>query len=226
MKYDRLIAFTLSILLSGCNNTVGTIEIKGKVVDESTKTAIPNLRIKVVALDQANEMPIENLYVGDFTTDSSGCFAYTMKKVKDLYLYNFCIDGDPAYAESDNTLGLTELYTYGKFLSFQVKRIVDFTIKINRVSKTPLLDTLIVSWETNGVDGKILYPFKIINYRINSADGLIWIGGDVKSEIKTKVYADKNTIVHWELFRNGRHTDIVDTIYCMRDAVNSVSISY
>ena len=72
--------------------------------------------------------------------------------------------------------------------------------------------TLTVTWETNGIDGQTLYPFKIENYRINSENGLKWIGGDVKSAIKTKVYADKNTIVHWELTRNAKRKDIVDTI--------------
>jgi hypothetical protein len=225
MKYNILIAFVFGILLSGCNNTVGTIELKGKVVDESTKTPIPYLSIVVEALDQSNDKSV-NIYAGDFTTDSAGCFAYTLKKVKNMSLYNFCIEGDPAYDESNNILGLSDLNSYGKFLSFEVNRIVDFTMKINRKSKTTFCDTLIVSWETNGVDGKTLYPFKIENYRINSEYGLIWIGGDVKSVIKTKVYADKNTIVHWELFRNGRHKDIIDTIFCKRYAANSVYLTY
>ncbi len=128
-----------------------------------------------------------NQYVGDFTTDSSGCFTYTLKKVKNVSLYNFCIRSNQDYAESNNILGLSDLHTGGKFLSFQMKRIVDFTLKINRVSKTTLRDTLTVSWKTNGIDGKTFYPYKIENYRINSENRLIWIGGEVKSEIKTKV---------------------------------------
>jgi len=223
MKINRLIAFVFCILLSGCNNTVGIIELKGKVVDESTKTTIPNISVMVEALDQSND---KSIYAGDFTTDSSGCFTYTLKKVKNMSLYNFSIAGNPDYDPSNKILGLTDLNIYGKYLSFEVTRIVDFTMKINRVSKTPFRDTLLVSWKTNGVDGKTLYPFKIVNYRINSGNGLIWIGGDVKSEIRTKVYADKNTIVQWELFSNGRHKHITDTIFCKRDAANSVQLTY
>jgi hypothetical protein len=219
----RLIVF--GILLSGCNNTVGTLELKGKVVDESTKAAIPNLSIMVEALDESNDQSA-NIYAGDFTTDSSGCFAYTLKKVKNKSLYNFYIQGNPDYDPANKILGLSDLHSYGKFLTFEINRIVDFTMKINRNNNTPIRDTLIVSWETNGVDGKTLYPYKIINYQINSGNGLIWIGGDVKSEIKTKVYAGKNTIVHWELYRNGRHKDIIDTIFCTRDATNSVYLNY
>jgi len=223
MRRNSLIALVFSLLLSGCNNTVGTIELKGKVVDADTKTAIPNLSIMVEALDQSND---KSVYAGDFTTDSSGCFTYTLKKVKNMSFYSFSIVGNPDYDPSDQLLGLTDLHRDGKFLSFKINRIVDFTIKIDRESKTAFRDTLIVSWETNGVDGETLYPFVIENYRINSENGLRWVGGDVKSKIKTKVFADKNTIVHWTLYRNGKCKEITDTVFCTRDAVNSVYLSY
>lgn len=225
MKRYGLIAFIFSILLSGCTNTIGTIELKGKVIDRSTKTAIPNMSILVEAVDYSDDKPI-NTYVGDFKTDSTGSFSYTLNKVKNVSFYNFYVEGDPAYDPSNQFLGLSDLDHFGKFLSFEVARIVDFTMKINRESNTSFCDTLIVSWESNGVDGIKIYPFTIENYRINSANGLIWIGGDVKSQVKTKVYADKNTIVHWELFRNGSHKHIFDTVFCKRDAVNSVYLKY
>ena len=225
MKQNRLFVSVFILLLSACNNTVGTIELKGTVVDAGTKTAIPNLSIMIEALDQSNDKSTK-IYAGDFTTDSSGCFAYRLKKVKNMSLYNFCIEGNPDYDPSNQILGLSDLDHFGKFLSFEVNRIVDFTMKIDRRSKTTFIDTLIVSWETNGVDGKTLYPFIIENYRINSGNRLIWIGGDVKSKIKTKVYADKNTIVHWELLRNGSHKHIIDTIFCRRDAANSTYLAY
>jgi len=225
MMQNSFIALVFCLLLSGCNNTVGTIELKGKVVDESTKAAIPNLSVMIEALDQSIDNTTK-IYMGDFTTDSSGCFTYTLKKVKNISLYNFYIQGNPDYDPANKILGLSALHSYGKFLTFEVNRIVDLTMKINRDNKTAFRDTLIVSWETNGIDGKTLYPFKIVNYRINSTDGLIWIGGDVKSEIKTKVFADKYTIVHWELFRNGRHKDIMDTVFCGRNTANSVYLNY
>jgi hypothetical protein len=225
MKYYGILAFILGMLLTGCNFTTGSMELKGKVIDESTKAPIPNLLVKIEALNQANSNNAK-IYAGEFTTDSAGCFTYTLKKVKNVVLYNFHIEGYPEYDRSDKILGLADLDTYGKYLSLEAKRIVDFTMKINRVSKTPLLDTLIVSWRTNGVDGETLYPFVIRNYRINSEKGLIWIGGDVKSEIKTKVYADKNTVVHWQLYRNSRHRDIIDTIFCNRTSANSVTLTY
>jgi hypothetical protein len=225
MKYSVLFVFVSGLLLSGCTNTVGTIELKGKVVDGGTKTVIPNQSVIIEALLQNEDEPTA-IYTGEFTTDSSGCFAYTLKKVKNASLYNFCIKGNPAYDPSNQVLGLSDLNRYGKFLTFEVRPIVDFTMYINRESKTTFRDTLLVSWETNEVDGKTMYPFRIENYHINAQYGLIWIGGDVKSKIKTKVYADKNTIVHWELYRNGRHTDIIDTFFCKRNTANNVSLNY
>ena len=225
MNYYRLIFFVFTILLSGCNNTVGNMELKGKVIDETTKTPIPNISVMIQALYQSEDST-SYIYAGDFTTDSSGCFTYRLKKVKSTSFYNFCIEGNRAYAESNKLLGLSDLNTYGKFLSFEVSRVVDLTLKIDRVSQTPFRDTLTVTWKTNGDDGLTFYPYKIENYCINSENGLLWIGGNVKSAVKTKVYADKNTIVNWELLRDGKHTHIIDTIFCIRDAVNSVYFKY
>ena len=223
MKYISLIAFVFSLLLSSCNNTVGILELKGKILDEDEKVMIPNRTIIVEALYESKGEPI---YLDNFTTDGSGCFEYTLRKVKNVSLYNFKVEGDSVYAVSDNYIGLTELNTDARFLSFYLKRLTDFTIIINRVSKTPLFDTLIMSWETNGIDGRNVYPYKIENYRINPDQGLIWIGGDVKSVIKTKVYAEKNTIVRWELFRDGKDKVMIDTVFCVRDAANSASLKY
>jgi len=225
MKYSIFSVFAFSLLLSGCTNTVGIIELKGKIVDEGTKTAIPNQSVVIEALLRCEDETTP-VYVGEFTTDSSGCFVYILKKVKNASLYNFCIKGNPAYDLSNQVMGLTDFKRHGKFLTFEIHPIVDFTMYINRESGTTFRDTLLVSWETNEVDGKTLFPFRIENYHINAQEGLVWIGGDVKSKIITKVYADKNTIVHWELFRNGRHTDIIDTIFCMRNTANNVSLNY
>jgi hypothetical protein len=225
MKYSIFIVFVSGLFLSGCNNTVGTIELKGKVVDAATKTAIPNQLVMIEALLRCDDETTP-IYAGEFTTDSSGCFVYTLKKIKNTSFYNFYIKENPVYDPLNQVLGLTDLKMYGKFLTFEVHRIVDFTMSINRESITTFRDTLIVSWETNGVDGKRIYPYTVENYHINAGNRLIWIGGDIKSKIKTKVYADKNTVVHWELFRNGQHTDIIDTIFCRRNTVNNVFLNY
>lgn len=224
-RYFPCTTFVFIVFLCGCNNTVGKLEIKGKVVDDSTKVPVRGITIMIQAVEQTNEISKE-VYVCDLQTDSSGCFAHTLQKVKNASLYIFSINGNPAYQPTDKFLGLSDLHSFGRFLTLEVSRITDLAIKINRENKGPLRDTLIVSWETNGTEGEDFYPYRIVNYRINSQTGLIWIGGEVKSEIRTKVYADKNTIVHWELFRNGTHRHIFDTIFCKRDVANSIGLVY
>ncbi len=225
MKRLRLIAFVLSILVSGCTNTVGTINLKGQVVDEYTKVKLPNRTIIVQAWVEVNEEP-HYLYLDSFTTDSTGCFAYTLHKVKNVSLYNFTVEDDADYAASENILGLTDMIVDGWDLVFKVRRLTDFTIQINRSDKTFLRDTLLVSWKTDGIDGTSIYPYGVENYMINPDKGLVWIGGEVKSKIKTKVYADKNTVVRWELFRKGRNQVITDTIYCLRNVANNARLNY
>jgi hypothetical protein len=163
---------------------------------------------------------------GQFLTDSSGCFVYKLKKVRNSYLYNFYFVGDSSYAFSTKLLGMTELKRDGEFLTFNLNKLTDFTITIDRKSKTPVPDTLFVWWESNGIDGKILYPYKIENSGIAPHTGFEWIGGNIESAIKTKAYADKKTVVYWKLYRNGKRKEITDTIFCIRDLANYVNIDY
>lgn len=225
MKYCSLIAFGFSILLSGCTNTVGIIELKGKVIDEDTKVAIPNKTI-IIQADFFNGGDQTLSYLENFLTDSSGYFEYTLRKVRTVSFYSFTVEGDSVYEASGNYFGLTDLKEDGKSLSFYLKRLTDLTIIINRINKSPLRDTLFVTWKTNGIDGRTMYPYKIENYRINSDKGLAWVGGDVKSVVKTKVYADKKTIVRWELLRDGQKKVLTDTIFCLRNVANSATLNY
>jgi hypothetical protein len=221
-KFSALISILLFI---GCTDPEGILELKGKILELNTKVTISNRKVIIRAL-QKNDNEFISSYTGTFSTDSSGCFAYSLKKVKNVYLYEFCIVGDTAYASLNNILGLTELDRDGMFLSFYLDKLTDFTIKINRLSNIPLRDTLYVTWVSNGIDGKTLYPYEIGNYWTNSKQGLRWIGGDINSIIKTKVFADKKTIVTWELFRGGKYKEIKDTIFCLRNAANIVSLKY
>ena len=225
MKYILYIVFVFSIILTGCQYTEGILELKGKALDEKTNAPVPNRKIIVHALVESEDKYIP-AYVGEFFTDSLGCFAYTLRKVKTVYLYDFAVVGDTAYAFSNNKIDLAILNQYGQFLSFKLRKLTDLILKIDRKSKTSFHDTLYVSWESDGVNGEILYPYQIVNYGITSNLALRWIGGDVKSVIKTKVYADKKTIVSWELFRKGRPREIIDTIFCKRNVANSLYFNY
>lgn len=230
IKFPFLIAF-VSAVVFGCIKTEGTLKIKGFVLDESTKAGIPwkNIIVQGLKSDNSNSVPIE---AGQLSTDSAGGFSYSFRKVKDAQYYNFCMVGDTNYVFTIRTLGLRELEDNAKFLSFSLCKLTDLTIKLTRKSKNPFCDTIRLIWQSNGVFGGSLYPYKIINYGGTNSIGLkpdldlIWIGGRVNSTINTKVFAEKKTELTWELYRNGRRRQFIDTITCKRDAVNIVYFAY
>jgi hypothetical protein len=231
IKFFIFIALA-SVVLIGCLNTKGTLKIKGKVIDENTKTGIPWKNIIVQGLVN-NDNKLEAIEAAQFSTDSAGCFTYSLKKIKGAYNYNFCFIGNPEYSVAINKMTLFELKRNSKFLFFPLSKLVDLTIKLNRKSKTPECDTLRLYWESNGVFGVSLYPYKIYNYGrtknsfgLTSGSDLIWIGGYVNSTVNTKVFADKKTILSWELYRSGKRKEFTDTITCKRDFANIVNFIY
>ena len=167
------------------------------------------------------------------STDSSGFFTYSLSKIKDVYDYNFCFIGNPEYPVTIKRMSLAGLKSNSKYLFFTLNKLVDLTIKITRKSRTPVCDTLRLIWESDGVFGLSLYPYKIDNYRktdnsygLRSDRDLTWIGGKVNSTVHTKVFADKMTELSWELHRNGKKEEFTDTITCKRDFANIVYFSY
>jgi hypothetical protein len=168
-----------------------------------------------------------------FSTDSSGNFSYSLRKIKDVYTYNFSLVGDTDYEFMSKSIDLMVLERNAQLLSFSLKKLVAVTIKIFRKSTAPACDTLYLSWVSNGVEGKILYPYTIDNYGktgnsvgLSSDSGLRWIGGNVNSTVKTRVYADRRTKLYWDLVRNNRRHFFTDTITCRRDMVNYVNFVY
>ena len=87
IKFLIFIAFTSGVLLA-CVNTEGTLKIKGKVLDESTKTGIPWKNIIVQGLVNSNNKS-EPIEAGQFSTDSSGCFTYSSFAQCDLRYKNY-----------------------------------------------------------------------------------------------------------------------------------------
>jgi hypothetical protein len=232
MKSIIYITFGIGVLLLGCDKTEGTIKIKGKAIDELTKVQIPGREIIVQGLLERNNelVPID---AGQFSTDSAGCFIYSLKKIKDARYYNFCIVGDSDYAAITKKLSLFQLDENAKYLFFSLSKLADLTIKIQKISKTPYRDTLYLSWESNKVDFRTLYPYQIDNYGITDNSfglipdfGLRWIGGNINSTVKTRVFADKITKIHWELVRNKKRNEITDTIICKRDLPHIVYFTY
>jgi hypothetical protein len=56
--------------------------------------------------------------------------------------------------------------------------------------------------------------------------GLRWIGGNVNSQVRTKVLANKATVIHWDLVRNKNREEISDTLLCQRDISHNVNFTY
>jgi len=222
----------LPVMLTGCLKTDGTLKIKGKITDESTNQGIPwkNIIVQGVLYNNNKSEPVE---VGQFSTDSTGCFTFTVNKVKGAYDYNFCFIGNPDYPVTIHPVTLLYLQANAKYLSFSLSKLVDLTIKIRRKSKVPACDTLRMIWESNEVFGLSLYPYKIYNYGepsdpvgLTSGSDLMWVGGKVNSTVSTKVFADKKTEINWELFRYGRRKHFTDTITCRRNFENTVYFAY
>jgi len=220
-----IVAVVCSFFLIVCTRTVGTLDIAGNVLDEYTKEGIPKRTVIIQGLKYADSGLIPTDDIGRFYTDSSGHFTYTLKKIKDVYRYNFVFVGDSTYSYSTQMVSLGELESNSKFLSFYREKFTDLTIKIERINKTVPVDTLFISWKIDDIDGRI-YPHKVVNMGAVPDFEFRWIGGKVKSFIETKTFANKNTVIHMYLFRNSRAKEMSDTIYCIRDVKNSFSFKY
>jgi len=234
--YARLFPWYLVIILlllsTGCNHTEGTLKIKGKVIDEFTRENIPLRDIIVDGLTgpEYDLVPVE---AGFFTADSTGCFDFTLKKVKNAYTYNFKIVGDSDYAFKANHIPLGYLQRRPGEVIITASKLTALTIKINRKSTTLQNDTLYLFWSSDGIEGKELYPSRIENYGSNSGSigqaeepDFKWIGGFVNAAIKTRVYSEKPTIIKWALNRDRRREEIIDTIICRRGRANTVYFTY
>lgn len=220
-----IVAIAHIFLLIGCTNTGGRLDIAGKVLDEYSKEGIPKRAVILQAMIYSDSELIPTKDIGHFYTDSSGHFTYTINKIKGAYWYNFIFVGDSTYAYSTRMVSLEELNQNSKFQSFYLNKFADLTIKIERINKSEFTDTLFLSWKTNGSDGR-MFPYKVINNGTTNDLEFRWIGKNIKSVIEAKTFANKNTIVNMYLFRNRGAKEMSDTIYCIRDVKNSLTIKY
>lgn len=223
--------FIISVLLFGCVNTEGDLVLSGYIRDEYTNLEVPFRHVIVQGLRESNQkfIPFE---VGQFSSDSSGRFNYTLEKIKDIHYYNFILVGDSSYAFKTKRLGLYELEQNAKSIVFSMSKLANLSIVIIRKSKKPDYDTLSLAWTSNNVFFWSLYPYEIYTYdksnRYIAAPGkeLRWFGGNVNSLVETRVYAEKRTKIYWDLDRYGKRSEFIDTITCKRDINNKIYFSY
>lgn len=228
----RSLILLTTFLLASCVNTEGTLELKGKVLDEYTNQNIPEREIIVRGLIENDNklMPID---AGQFSTDSNGCFIYSLKKIRNVRYYDFFLVGDSDYSFMTNKIHLTQLTQNAKFLFFSLSKLVGLTIKIQKTNKTLLRDTLYLTLESNKLDLSTLYPYEVENNGITNNSfgyipglGLRWIGGNISSTVRARVFADKLTKIHWELVRDKKRNGITDTITCRRDIPHVIYFTY
>lgn len=225
MKTYLILAASVCFMMVGCLQTEGTLDIKGKVIDDYTKEFIPNRKVVLQGLvyDDTGPIPRE---AGQFSTGSKGNFSYTMKKTKGAYWYNFIFVGDSTYFTSTQKISLAQLEQYSKFLSFPLRKLTGLSIKIERLTKVPLYDTLYVSWESNYIDGRSIYPQRVNNFGVAPEIEYRWIGGNVRSVIETKVFANEKAIISFKITRYGKKREVLDTVFCARDIQNKFSFKY
>jgi hypothetical protein len=229
---DCKFIFIIALLSIGCLRTEGDLNITGKVTDEFTCEEIPCRNIIIQGIKKRNDS-IFTTEAGQITTDSSGKFKFRLHKIKDTRAYNFVIVGDSDYALKANERTLFDLERNPDFISFSMNRLTDLTIIINRKAKIPASDTLSLAWDSNDVFFWSLYPYRIYNYdKTNNfkvaspGSELRWFGGYVNSIVRTKVFSEKKTKIYWDLNRNGKRIEYIDTITCKRDVINRIYFSY
>jgi len=232
MKFLIYTALAMVVLTSGCVSTAGRLVIKGKIIDDDTMRNIPGREIIVQGLLEMNNefVPVD---AGQFVTDSSGIFNYKLKRLKGVRYYNFHIVGDSNYAAITRRMSIYQLRGNAKRLIFPLSRLAGLTIKIEKITHPSFQDTLYLSWESDRVNFRTLYPYEIDNHGITDTPvvlipglGLRWIGGYINATVRTRVYDGKMTKIHWELARNKKRCELTDTVICKRDLAHTVNFTY
>lgn len=225
-------ALAMGVLTSGCVSTSGRLVIKGKIIDDDTMRNIPGREIIVQGLLEMNNefVPVD---AGQFATDSSGIFNYKLERLKGVRYYNFHIVGDTNYAAYTRRMSVYQLRGNAKRLIFYLSRLAGLTIKIEKITHPSFQDTLYLSWESDRVNFRTLYPYEIENHGMTDTPvvlipglGLRWIGGYINAIVRTRVYAGKMTKIHWELARNKKRSELTDTIICRRDLAHTINFAY
>jgi hypothetical protein len=214
------------LLTSGCFEPVDD-HVEGRVVDELTREVVPNQEILVHDMIEMNNKVVP-VRTNLLRTDNAGHFNYTLNPDRRVF-YVFCVVGDSLYGHSNYRLSYRDFYLNRNYVTFGVCKLTDLTFIIERKDKANLTDTLYITWESDGINGKTLYPYEIKNYgKYGNCDSMEfrWIGGNIESVIETKVYADKKTIIRWRLFREGHIQEINDTIICNRNVDNYTYFKY
>ncbi len=225
--FKRYLTFlSLCIIACGCISTEGEVELKGRILDDSTNEIVPYKKVVVEAIFGYNQDETKTIGVGQFLSDSLGCFSFKLKKVKGAYNYNFHFVGDSCYAPTAKNLGIMEIADNSKFISFFLHKLAKLTIQVTKSNKSLPESTLYLSWKSDGIEGKSIYPYKVSNFGSAPEFDFKWSHNNVNSKIETRVLADKPTIICWEIRNGNKKQEIFDTVVCKRDITNYINFTY
>lgn len=224
IRYLSFIA--LCIIISSCISTEGEVELKGKTLDDSTNEIVPCRKVVVEAILYYNQHETKAFGVGQFLSDSLGCFTFKLKKVKGAYNYNFHFVGDSCYAPKTKNLGIMEIADNSRYISFYLHKLTKLTIQVTKNNKSSAVSTLYLSWKSDGIEGKSIYQYKVSNFGAAPEFDFKWSNNNVNSKIETRVLADKPTIINWEIRNGNKKQEIIDTIVCKNDITNYVNFIY
>jgi hypothetical protein len=230
MNHTKLFIILFSILsIFGCEDDNhlydGTLNIKGKISDDYTGEGIQNTELSIQGVSSSEGVFGLRLDLGKFKTNSEGYFSGEIKKMKNVERYDFILLADANYYSVIKEMSVSDVEGNLLNLDLTLSRLTELVINIEKTSPASIIDTLYISWGV--INNQVYGPFQPLNFTGTQPDlGMRWIGGEVKSSIKTKTLANKTTEIITEIFRSGQYTLSYDTLYCERDVVNTYNINY
>lgn len=222
------IILVLAVLTFSCSNDElfdGSIAVKGKVYDVYTNEGIANVQV-VVEVIKPGDMFGFREEAGRFTTNSSGEFSANINTLSDASGYEFFILGDTSYFSNSFLLNAEEVENQASNLTFGTHLLTNITIHLEKTTPPEIVDTVSLSWGVSGIYYGPFYECSFTNYENSPTDGFRWIGGKVNSVIKTKTVANKDLELILEIYRNGIHEYVFDTVYCERNVNNVIHLTY
>lgn len=227
-KFRTFLINILALIICSCSDDGlfdGSVSIKGKLYDEYTNIGVPDILVTVDAIS-SNGLFGTRAEVGSFVTNSLGEFSTEIKTLPDASRYEFFIQGDTTHYSSTIDIDTEDFEYSASNLNFAIHLLTDLTINLEKITQTEINDTLYLSW---GVINIVYGPFfdcDVINYENIPDNGFRWVGGNVKSTIRTKTIANKEIEIILNLYRNGIQEYIKDTFYCERNIQNVINFKY
>lgn len=203
----------------------GTLTIYGTVADDYTGKGIPNVKLTFTGVSGDVGIFGGSVELGSFKTNSSGQFWGELRKLRDVERYDIMLIEESQYYSTVLPFSVVEMETQSDNLNLEMSRYTDLEIRLEKIADPNIPDTLYLSWGV--IQNSVYGPFDPIIFDGTQPDiGHRWIGGEVRTTIRTRTLANKHTEIIVDLYRNGTRTLTFDTLYCERNVLNTFDIFY